>query len=122
MNCSRSLRVGFALAASFTCAVLRSFGSGGVFIDYPGNTAGLTTTVVHQTPGLNATVDSFSTASNDGDWKLAFGGVDYENVQTLDLSVLRSKGVTFTLLVGTATRRIDPWFARRAASPREREA
>jgi hypothetical protein len=33
--------------------------------------------------------------------------VDYENVQAIDLSVLRSKGVTFTLLVGPQKKNLD---------------
>lgn len=33
--------------------------------------------------------------------------VDYENVQTLDLSVIGSKGVTFTLLVGPQKKNLD---------------
>ena len=33
--------------------------------------------------------------------------VDYENVQVLDLDVIRSRGVTFTLLIGPAKRKLD---------------
>jgi hypothetical protein len=60
-----------------TLGSLRLLGASGAFMDYPGTTAGLAATIVNQTTGFNAAVDS----SNSGDWRLTFNGVAFDQAQ-----------------------------------------